>query len=101
MDTKLRTAWAVAGVLAILLIVTTVMWGRESGVFGGGDLAAQRDRVENACRTADDLDSAACRDALADLARLLARFERRLERAEEDAETTVEGNVESTIEVGQ
>lgn len=100
MDTKLRTAWAVAGVLAILLIIMTVMWGREAGVFGG-DLAAQRDRVESACRTADDLDSAACRAALTDLAKLLARFERRLERAEEDAEPTVEGTTESTVEVGQ
>jgi len=101
MNNSSRTAWTVAGVLAILLIIMTIMWGRESGAFGGGDLAAQRDRVAEACRSVDDLDSAACRDALEDLARLLGRFERRLERQADDVEASVEVNATTSVESGQ
>ena len=97
MDNKLRTAWAVAGIFAVLFIVMTVMWARESGVFGG-DLASQRERVAEACRTADDLQTEGCRAALEDLARLLARFEKRLERMGGDASdlNTASGTVEFT-----
>ena len=97
MNNKLRTAWAVAGIFAILFVIMTIMWGRETGFFGG-DLATQRERVAEACRTADDLDTVACRNALEDLARLLSRFENRLERMGGD---TSEMTATTSVEVGQ
>lgn len=95
MDKKLRTAWTVAGILAILLIIMTVMWGRASGTFtlGAEDLSDQRNKVAEACKSADDLQSPACKDALDALARLLGRFDKKLERdreAEGEASTTIE-----------
>lgn len=100
MDKKLRTAWTVAAVLAVLLVIMTVMWGRASGVFtlGAEDLAAQREKISEACASADDLDTPACRDALDDLARLLGRFERKLDR---DQEKEVNVNATSTVEFTQ
>lgn len=88
MNTKLRTAWTVAAVLAVLLVIMTVMWGRASGVFtlDAGDLERQREEIAEAC--GDDIESPACKDALDDLARLLERFERKLDRESEDAATT-------------
>lgn len=102
MNNKLRTAWAVAGILAILLVIMTVMWARESGAFtlGAEDLEAQREKIANACGSADELDTPACRDALDDLARLLGRFERKLEREKKDAEGGAPGAT-TTIEVGE
>jgi hypothetical protein len=96
MDKKLRTAWTVAAVLAVLLVIMTVMWGRASGTFtlGAEDLAAQREKISEACGNADDLDTPACRDALDDLARLLGRFERKLEREQE-----ADGSASSTVEI--
>ncbi len=93
MDKKLRTAWTVAGILAVLLIIMTVMWGRASGTFtlGAEDLAEQRNKVAEACKSADDLQSPACKDALDDLARLLGRFDKKLEKDKQaEATTTVE-----------
>lgn len=98
MDKKLRTAWTVAAVLAVLLVIMTVMWGRASGTFtlGAEDLAAQREKISEACGSADELDTPACRDALDDLARLLGRFERKLDR-EQEKET--EGSASTTVEI--
>ena len=100
MNNKLRTAWTVAAVLAVLLVIMTVLWGRASGIFtlGAEDLAEQRERISEACGSADELDSPACRDALSDLANLLERFERRLEREREDAADAA-GGATSTAEV--
>jgi len=100
MNNKLRTAWAVAGILAILLVIMTVMWGRASGAFGD-NLTAQGDKVAEACKSADDLNSPACRDALDDLARLLARFERRIERQQDDANAAKVEVATTTVEVTQ
>lgn len=97
MNTKLRTAWTVAAVLAVLLIIMTIMWGRASGVFtlDAGDLERQREEIAEAC--GDQIDTPACRDALDDLARLLARFERQIDRESDDAES----GATTTVEVGQ
>lgn len=100
MNNKLRTAWTVAGIFAVLFIVMTVMWAQATGFFGN-NLAAQREKVSEACKTADDLKSAACRDALDDLARLLSRFDRQLERMGGDTEATVNGSAGATVEFGQ
>lgn len=96
MDKKLRTAWTVAGILAVLLIIMTVMWGRESGTFtlGAEDLSDQRNKVAEACKSADDLESPACKDALDDLARLLGRFDKKLEKNKK-----IDGEASTTVEV--
>ncbi|MEK9184331.1 MAG: hypothetical protein AAB892_01210, partial [Patescibacteria group bacterium] len=86
----------VAGILAVLLIIMTVMWGRESGTFtlGAEDLSDQRNKVAEACKSADDLESPACKDALDDLARLLGRFDKKLEKNKK-----IDGEASTTVEV--
>lgn len=97
MNNKLRTAWTVAGVLAVLLIIMTGLWVNERGLFtlDARDLERSRDEISTACASAETLDTPACRDALDGLARLLGRFERQLERQSDDTTAT------TTVEVGQ
>lgn len=96
--TKLRLAWIVAGVFAVLFVIMTVLWARETGAFtlGAEDLAAEREKIVEACQTNEDLASPACRDALDDLARLLERFNNKLNREARDAQKALES---ATIEV--
>ncbi|HEX5774649.1 MAG TPA: hypothetical protein VFY28_01665 [Candidatus Paceibacterota bacterium] len=95
---KSRLPWIVSGVLAVLLIIMTVLWGRASGAFtlDARDLEAERERLTEVCQTSEDLSSRACREALDDLAGLLQRFENRLQREARDAQKALES---ATIEV--
>jgi hypothetical protein len=96
MNNKLRTAWTVAAVLAVLLIIMSGLYAKERGLFtlDARDLERQRDDIAKACGSADELDTPACRDALDDLARLLGRFEKKLDRDQK-----AEGNASTTVEV--
>lgn len=90
MDTKLRTAWTVAAVLAILLIAMTIMWARASGALtlDSDDLARQSEKLDEACGTDAGINSPACREALDDLSALLGRFSNKLERESRNAATS-------------
>lgn len=89
MDTnkKLKTAWAIAGVLAIILIVVTFLWIRAQNDLdrvldnGRTDIEAARDRIDAACEGPDASSNAACRDALDDLADILKDFSDNIEDA--------------------
>ncbi len=84
---KLRTAWIVAGILAVLLIIMTALWARSSGAFtlDAKDLAAERNKVNQACDSGESLTTPECQDALESLTKLLKSFENKLNREVREA----------------
>jgi cell division septal protein FtsQ len=79
MDTKdANTAWIVAGILAVLLVITLYFLisanSRLSNVLANGSdqITAERDQIAQDCGTAGD--KAACNQDLSDLASILKDF---------------------------
>lgn len=87
MDKKLRTAWIVAGVLGVLLVIAVMMWlGAKKDLDsvlreGSEDIAAQRDRIEEVCDEKDAMNDKDCQDALDDLQKILKKFSKDLKSA--------------------
>lgn len=89
MDTKkqLTLAWAVAGVLAIALIVALVALMNQDKDLGSvlqegrEDLTEQRDRIAAACESTDTESQERCQDELNRLSDLLREFSQNIERA--------------------
>lgn len=88
-------AWTVAGVLAVIVIILLAFmiydWNQRRNDLGyvidegTSNIAEQREVIRARC--SDDLTSAACQDALADLSDILEDFSRDFSRAAEVAGT--------------
>lgn len=88
MDTKeARTAWIVAGVLAILLVIAVVLWVNAKRDLdavlteGREDITQVRDRIAVDCRASDTASQERCQDHLEDLADILREFSEDIENA--------------------
>lgn len=93
MDTKkkLTLAWAVAGILAIALIVALVaLMNQEKDLAtvleeGREDITEQRDRIADACEGPDAESQERCQNELEELSDILRDFSRDLDRASSTA----------------
>lgn len=80
-----RTAWIIAGLLAVLLIVAVFMWMNtredlEAVLMQGNvEITNIRDKVARDC--AEGTDTARCQDALAELEDILLEFRRDVQEA--------------------
>lgn len=103
---QLRLAWGVAILFAVLFVLMSVLYARDTGAFtlGVEDLERERTKVTTTCQTAEDLNTSECQEALNDLGRVLKRFESRIKRQaddEKDAARDVEVAPTSTAPLGQ
>lgn len=97
MDTKeSRTAWIIAGVLAVLLVIAVVFWMNTQKDLdavlteGREDITVVRDRIAVDCRATDTASQERCQDHLEDLADILEEFSEDVEEANDQATTTEE-----------
>ena len=84
---KLTLAWTVAGILAVLLVISLFfLMNREKDLGtvlqeGKEDVSAQRDRVAEACNGTDEESAKDCNEELDELADILREFSRDIEKA--------------------
>lgn len=95
MDKKeARTAWIVAGVLAVLLIITVIFWMNVKKDFdevqrdGYKNIGMLRDRIALDCPKEDAESQKRCRQHIDDLSTVLTEFSEDLKEATETATTT-------------
>lgn len=86
MDTQQnRTAWVVAGILAILLVVVLILWMNAKKdldqvlMEGQEEIIDVRDQITQNC--ADGINSDNCQDTLDKLEDILIEFKRDVQRA--------------------
>ncbi len=98
MDTReSNTAWIIAGILFVLLIVVGYLWLSApkdvQAVLDEGydNIAAQREELARACQSPEGTRED-CEEELQDLSELLAEFS-----AEIDAATTSEASASTTV----
>lgn len=97
MDKKeTRTAWIIAGVLAVLLVIAVVFWMNAKKdldavlMEGQEDITVIRDRIEADCHATDAASKERCEDHLEDLADILREFSEDVdEAAAEEGTTTI------------
>jgi len=91
-----RTAWIIAGVLAVLLVIAVVFWMNTQKDLdtvlqeGQEDITVIRDRIAVDCRATDTASQERCADHLEDLADILEEFSEDVEEANEQATSTNE-----------
>ncbi len=95
MDKKeARTAWIVAGVLAVLLVIAVIFWMNANKDLeqvqrdGYQNIGMLRDRIALDCGKADVESEKRCRQHIDDLSAVLTEFSEDLQEAAEDATTT-------------
>lgn len=95
MDKKeTRTAWIIAGVLAVLLVIAVVFWMSAQkdleAVLSEGreDITVLRDKIAVDCRATDTASKERCQDELADLADILREFSSDVDEAAENEGTS-------------
>jgi len=92
MDKKeARTAWIIAGVLAVLLVIAVIFWMNAKKDLdsvlqeGKEDITVIRDRIAVDCRATDTAAKERCQDHLEDLEDVLREFSEDIEEAPEPA----------------
>lgn len=89
-----RTAWIIAGVLAVLLVIAVVFWMSAKKDLdavlteGQEDITVLRDRIAVDCRATDQDSRERCQDHLEDLEDILVEFSEDVEEASETSTTT-------------
>lgn len=91
MDKKeARTAWIIAGILAVLLVIAVVFWMNAKKDLedvqrdGYTDIGAMRDLIALDCGKTDEKSTKLCAEHIDDLSEILKEFSKDLE----DATTT-------------
>jgi signal transduction histidine kinase len=84
---KLTLAWTVAGILAVLLVISLFFLMNQPKDLdtvlqeGKEDVTAQRDQVAEACNGSDAQSKARCQDELQELADILRDFSKDIDKA--------------------
>lgn len=88
MDTKeARTAWIIAGILAVLLVIAVMLWMNAQKDLdavlqeGKEDITVIRDRIATDCYATDAASKDRCMDHLDDLEEVLREFSDDVEEA--------------------
>ncbi len=90
MDKKeARTAWIIAGILAVLLVIAVVFWMNAKKDLdtvlseGKEDITVLRDRIAVDCKGTDQASKDRCSDNLDKLSNVLKEFSKDVEKAPE------------------
>lgn len=83
MRNKKKLPWIIAGVLAILLIVVTMLWVDALKRLNQGNMTEQRDLIREYCTKSDEENKRLCQKELEDLGKMLQDFAKESSNAAE------------------
>ena len=89
-----RTAWIIAGILAVLLVIAVIFWMNAKKDLdtvlaeGQADIGAMRDKIAVDCHASDADSKKRCQEDLDDLSSILTEFSKNLDKAAPEGTTS-------------